>query len=88
VRYLLRELPNLLTQSDFKFAGPGLTYNLHWHLVSQYRLRESLLQESILLRNRFPCGGCQEQNPLYNSQLAKRLGLCKSKANMKFTLMF
>jgi hypothetical protein len=28
VRYVLGKLPNLLTQSDFKLAGPGLTHNL------------------------------------------------------------
>jgi len=31
LRYLLGKLSNLLTQSDFKLAGPVLTHHLHWH---------------------------------------------------------
>jgi len=28
---LLGKLTNVLTQSVFKIAGPGLMHNLHWH---------------------------------------------------------
>jgi len=32
--------------------------------------------------------GCLEQNPVYNLQLAKRLGLSKFKTHINFALMF
>jgi hypothetical protein len=80
LRYLLRKLPNLLTQSDFKITRPGLTHNLHRHWFFHNQLGERLLQKSILVGN-MSIRGCLEQNPVYNLQLAKRLGLSKLKAN-------
>ena len=43
--------------------------------------REHLLQNGILLPNK-SFGRCREQNLVYNLQLAKRLGLFKSKTDI------
>ena len=44
--------------------------------------RELLLQNGILLPN-MSFGGCREQDLVYNLQLDKRLGLSKSKTDIR-----
>jgi len=63
--YLLGKLHNLITQSDFKLAGPVLTHNLNWHSFFRDRLWERLLQKSISVGN-MSIRGCLEQNPMCN----------------------
>jgi len=74
------KLCNLLTHCDFKLAGPSYTHNLQRHRGSLYMRWESLLQNSIFVRNN-SFGGCREKNLVYNLQLANCRGLSKSIAN-------
>ena len=73
--------PNVLPQCDFVLAGPDLTHNLHWHWLFHNEFWERLQQKSIPVGN-VSVGGCRAQNLVYNLQLAKRLGVSKSKANI------
>jgi hypothetical protein len=62
--YLLSKLRNLLTQCDFKLAGPVLT-QVTLALIFQDRLCERLLENRIPVGN-MPIGGCRERKLVYN----------------------